>query len=277
MNVVSLSIFSGPQAREPQGTYSRYLPAWIAAHHNCFAGWELRLAVDDSFGTDPWADFCVLAYEADLIRLDNCGPAETRNLAMLWRLRPLFEEGIDAVIFRDADSIATPRDRRAVDEWLDSGKCAHGINDSISHTIPLMGGMTGFRAERFRELTGLATFEQLVAAARTAIDWEEPGRDQQFLSGWIWERVFDNSLIHCLKGRTARFGGLIHREVIRDGAPAGINPEVLAGGDALLPHLGASGFDFIYAREFYRRCGNPEIEARLAACEREAGVENRLR
>ena len=282
--VVSVSLFLGPQAsrdvKDP--FYYDFVRPWVRAHHNCFPDWEARVHHDSPPG---FLEACPYgptlrrlgmhdttggeAPKVPLVTLVDCGPAELRNAAMLWRLKPLFDPDVECVIFRDIDSIPTPRDRRAVEEWLASGMEAHGIADSISHTSPLLGGMSGFLAATFRERFGWGSWDAMIRAAREFMGsaWQKPGLDQSFLNGYLWPRVCGEAFLHRLKGRHPAHGGRIVRERIWDRLPENVPSEVLAGGDAWLPHLGASGFDWILSTDFYQRHGRPEVERRIAAAE----------
>lgn len=63
--------------------------------------------------------------------------------AMLWRVKPIWVDGVTHVICRDTDSPLTYREAQMVQEWIESPKALHAITDSISHNIPMMGGMIG--------------------------------------------------------------------------------------------------------------------------------------
>jgi len=68
--------------------------------------------------------------------------------AMLWRMKPIFEMEnghwkYSHVLCRDLDSPATYREVQAVNYWMMRDKALHAITDSVSHDIPLMGGMIG--------------------------------------------------------------------------------------------------------------------------------------
>ena len=69
---------------------------------------------------------------------------------MLWRLLPIFEYNVERIICRDTDSPLTYREAQMVKEWENSPKVVHAITDSVSHNIPLMGGMIGL-TKHFRD------------------------------------------------------------------------------------------------------------------------------
>lgn len=65
--------------------------------------------------------------------------------SMLWRMRPLFTDGVTHLLCRDADAITTYREAKSVESWLQSGRLVHAILDNTAHS-GLMGGMIGFKA-----------------------------------------------------------------------------------------------------------------------------------
>lgn len=50
---------------------------------------------------------------------------------------------VDRWIVRDSDSRLNPRERFAVEEWIQSGKAVHTIRDHPNHERPLNGGLWG--------------------------------------------------------------------------------------------------------------------------------------
>ena len=78
---------------------------------------------------------------------------------MLWRMKPIWLEGVTHTICRDLDSPLTYREAQMVKEWVDSGKIAHAITDSVSHNIPLLGGMIGFTKDF---ITYFYSWEQII-------------------------------------------------------------------------------------------------------------------
>ena len=59
---------------------------------------------------------------------ENCTLKDSSSIVwhpMFTRFLPADDTDIDAVIFRDTDSILNYREKRAVDEWLQSGKVLH--------------------------------------------------------------------------------------------------------------------------------------------------------
>lgn len=105
--------------------------------------------------------------------------------AMLWRLMPCFNHEYSHVICRDLDSPLTYREAQAVQFWINSEtKAAHAITDSISHNIPMLGGMIGFVPQWFGMKLRCNTWEELLS--RGVYDWSVKGEDQTFLNRTIY-------------------------------------------------------------------------------------------
>lgn len=123
--------------------------------------------------------------------------------AMLWRIAPAFDESVEIVLCRDLDSPSTYRERQCVQYWMDSTKCIHAITDSVSHNIPLLGGMIGIRAKNFREYTSCHSFDQIINKWGS-MDFTRKGSDQDWLNAYIYPMVSqqgrDSITQHYLKG-----------------------------------------------------------------------------
>jgi hypothetical protein len=80
--------------------------------------------------------------------LDN----KERCARMLERFNVYPHPDLTHVLCRDADSAITWREVKEIRKWEESGKDWHGINDNPAHSIPMMGGMIGFKPEAYRKL-----------------------------------------------------------------------------------------------------------------------------
>lgn len=110
---------------------------------------------------------------------------------MLWRMYPIFkeEDGVwkySHVLCRDTDSPITYKEALCVNDWDKKDKCVHAITDSVSHTVPLMGGMIGFQVKGFTSRTGCTSFDDLFRGV--SIDFEVKGSDQDFLNRNIYPK-----------------------------------------------------------------------------------------
>lgn len=114
-------------------------------------------------------------------------------LAMLWRLSPIFD--LDAngqhkyshVICRDLDSPTTYRERQCVEQWVLNDKTAHAITDSVSHNIPMLGGMIGFRPQYFTMRVAKSMDELL--SKKPNIDFRKKGTDQDLINSVIYPAI----------------------------------------------------------------------------------------
>ena len=71
---------------------------------------------------------------------------------MFWRFFAHDETDCEYVVFRDADSRISKREKMAVDEWIQSGKSIHIMRDHPYHTVPILGGMWGCRNGLMRKI-----------------------------------------------------------------------------------------------------------------------------
>jgi len=114
------------------------------------------------------------------------------TLAMLWRLRPAFEikDGkwkYTHVLCRDTDSPPTYREAQAVKYWINRDKAMHAITDSVSHNLPLLGGMIGVRPAYFSERMKVHTWQELINL-NPNYNWETKGSDQHFLNDVVYPK-----------------------------------------------------------------------------------------
>jgi hypothetical protein len=114
--------------------------------------------------------------------------------SMLWRLNPI--GFADYTICRDFDSLPTYRERQSVEIWIKNGTIAHAINDEPAHTVPLMGGMIGFKKNAF-DL-------KLVDDNYFNFDFTIKGEDQTFLEKIIYPKVQESITEHRIKGISLR-------------------------------------------------------------------------
>ena len=159
--------------------------------------------------------------------------------AMLWRLKPIFEKDVTHVLSRDLDSPLTMRERKCVEYWLRATKDCHAITDSVSHNIPLMGGMIGFRTEYFTHVTGWDSWENMVARD---MNWESKGTDQDFLTKFVYPKFAkhgnDRITQHYMLGMPRSFLSDYHNTVPE--IETGVESEFENTND-LCGHIGASG------------------------------------
>jgi len=117
-------------------------------------------------------------------------------------MKPIWLEGVTHTICRDLDSPLTYREAQMVKEWVDSGKIAHAITDSVSHNIPLLGGMIGFTKDF---ITYFYSWEQIIDKYILNIK----GSDQDLLCQRIYPKFAqygtDSILQHYILGMPNTF------------------------------------------------------------------------
>lgn len=203
MNVASYAFFRDPrpESKRPRKKtdswrtqyYARYLPALVRTHHAIFPDWELRIHHDSSIWSCYYGDVILNLADLGLLKLIQLPDPKEVCEGMLWRMRPIWDHDVDAVITRDVDSMPSPRERVMVDEWLASDKAVHVIHDSTSH-YGMMGGLCGYRAAQLRGLTEMHSFAGLTAAPGQGL--QKYGGDQTLLNERIVPHVGGHIFAH---------------------------------------------------------------------------------
>lgn len=177
--------------------------------------------------------------------LVEVNPPEVLTKAMLWRLKPVFDYSkYTHVICRDLDSLATYREAQAVQDWINSDKAAHAITDSISHTLPMLGGMIGFHTGYWPMMTGIQHWAHLFNMdGAGSINFEEKGADQTFLNRFIYPKFANEHISitqHYVLGmRNTFLDG--YKNHIPDVAVEGVSEEMRESND-VAGHIGAAGW-----------------------------------
>lgn len=167
-------------------TYVRGLMINARLQRLLYPGWKIVLQTDKATynGIKDFLD------RTPFIICINEPAALTK--AMLWRLKPAFYqiegERPTHILCRDLDSPITYREAQAVEFWVKSDKAFHAITDSISHNIPLLGGMIGVRPQYFTDRVGNSWDDMLGGQW----NWERKGEDQRFLN----ERIYPLFAFH---------------------------------------------------------------------------------
>lgn len=176
--------------------------------------------------------------------------------AMLWRLAPAWDKNPDGtwkwthLLCRDLDSPATYREVQAVQHWMNNGRTVvHAITDSVSHNIPLLGGMIGFKPQFFCDRFGPTWNDMIMLSGNSGIDFGQKGSDQSFLNHYIYPSFAqpgnDSITQHYVKGMPNTFLMDYHNEI----------PDLEVGDFALREsndtagHIGAAGW---YETQMFR-------------------------
>lgn len=248
--------------------YWQHIPALVRAHHQLFKGWELRLYHDSTIHS-PRAKLIRAFAAANLISLHYHEENKGNCRSMLWRMLPIWDDDVDYVICRDVDSLPTMKDRRAVEQFIQSGAALHCINDNPSHTTPVMGGMCGFHAPQFRKILGM-TWEQM-CATRQDLNATMGGTDQILLVHQAWDKCFPNVCEHRFAGYKADPRCKASYTSMENIAIHGV-PEALSATDGLLNFLGQPGYAVQKAMDMFDELGDPAVTEKIQLAEKQAGI-----
>lgn len=183
-------------------TYLRGMWTNMRVNRVIYPGWEMIVNIDQQSWNSPYNSVFKWAEEKGLIRFIQHEEAPL-CLAMLWRLKPVFEMYDGAwkythVLCRDIDSIATYRERQMVVEWILEDKTIHCITDSVSHNIPMMGGMIGIRPAHISSRMNIHTWDQLIGL--TKMNFSNKGSDQEFLNRVVYPKNAESATEHFILG-----------------------------------------------------------------------------
>jgi len=175
--VVSMSLYgSGPQTQN-------FVDGAIANSRvlaSLYPGWVLRIYTSSGAAVEAQ----LRAAGAEVIEM----PEPVGIYGMFWRFFAASDPCVALAIFRDTDSLVNPRERAAVDAWLESGKALHSMIDAPEHASwPMQGGMWGIRGGI------LAGIQQ---RARAWGLWESKLDDMHFLKHCIWPLFAQDHLLH---------------------------------------------------------------------------------
>ncbi len=110
---------------------------------------ELELSVlCDAYCYHDNVDLCNVNQMVDIVeglrKMKAVLPFTENNLMDLnpvkWRYLPLLDPYVDRFIARDLDAEIIPREKSAVDQWLQSNRTFHVMRDHQRHGDPIMGG-----------------------------------------------------------------------------------------------------------------------------------------
>lgn len=108
---------------------------------------------------------------------------ESLCLMMLWRLLPVFDEQNEYVFCRDTDALVTFKEAKEVYDFVNYGQyTVNGLHDNPAHSLPLLGGMCGFKCQPLREKYG--SYKEMIDLSPIPIS--KHGSDQDFLNQVIY-------------------------------------------------------------------------------------------
>lgn len=256
---ISYALFNYNKERQANcfdfNSYLRGMQICLRFNRILFPDWQMVVNIDEASYSSPYKPIFDWHAKKGFIKFNICPDNEKLCKAMLWRLKTVFDMTgpgwtYTHVICRDLDSIATYREAQAVSDWVKEDKALHCITDSISHTIPMMGGMVGFRPGYVNDLMKITddpgkTWQYLMELSG-GIDFSRKGSDQDFLNSVMYPKLCTNATEHFVKGRPHDLieGNGRHYEINKS-----IRPDVAIGDinvleetNRLAGHIGAAGF-----------------------------------
>lgn len=243
--------------------YTNGLKAICRAHHVLFPGWTWRVHHDGTIDNDPNSKLLRRYESAGLVELVDLGPEQRICRAMIWRMLPVWDQSVEYTLCRDLDSLPTPRDAMAVQQFVASGCALHCMADHPQHGAAIMGGLCGFKNDLFRNITGLRKFSDLVEGE--ALD--RHGDDQLVLHRKVWPRLCGHLCEHRIGGHPKTPTALKSYQKIQSVDLPWVPEQVVKHGDSLIPFMGVPGFNFEDAEAFYNQHGQEEIITRIRRAE----------
>jgi hypothetical protein len=251
MKVISYSLFGYNGQRYDNcfdfNSYLRGLFINLRLARLLFPDWSIHVEMDEETN-EAFGD---MMRRAGIITRANKRDALCKM--MLWRMKPLFDEQdgkwkYSHVLCRDTDSPLTYKEAQIVNKWIQKDKCALAITDSISHTIPMMGGMVGFQSNGFHTRWSAGDFNSMFVGCD--IDFNHKGSDQDFLNRIIYPKYAkhgeDSITQYYFKGMPNTFLTDFHNSI--EYTDIGINEYESLDAPNICGHIGSAGYynDVLY-------------------------------
>lgn len=255
MKAVSYSLFGFDRSRQHNcfdfQSYLRGLQINIRLGRLVYGDdWDFVLNIDNASYNSPYREIFDWHEDKGWLKINVCPDGEKLCMAMLWRLKTVFaydhpEWRYSHVICRDLDSIPTYRERIILDTWIKEDKAMLCITDSISHTIPAMGGMVGFRPGYVNDIMRITdkielAWDKLIAMA-PGLNYHVKGSDQDFLNRVMYPKLCKNATEFFIKGMPHDLVEGNGRHYSVPDVATGINP-AFREIDRLCGHIGSAGF-----------------------------------
>lgn len=188
----------------PFEVYLRGLQYNIRIARVLYPNWDIVVNMDHATYASKYQKYFDWLQNHGFIKIVLHQDNQPLTLAMLWRLHTVFtythpEWVYTHVICRDIDSVPTFREAQAVQQWIQEGKACHGITDSVSHNIAMMGGMIGFAPGAFSSIMGVNSYEDLMRLG-SGYNFKAKGTDQTFIRDVIYPKVCRDITEHFVLG-----------------------------------------------------------------------------
>lgn len=225
-------------------SYLRGLMVNVRVNRIIYPKWDNILNIDKKSYESPYKPIYDWIESKGLVKINICKDAPL-CMAMLWRLKPIFNQDsgdnwiYTHIICRDIDAVGTYREAQAVAQWIQEDKTIHCITDSISHNIPMMGGMIGFRPHYFTERIECKSWQQLINLE--SFEWTHKGSDQTFLNRVVYPKCSDSATEHFVKGMRHNLPESDGRHYSIPDIQIDIDP-IFKELDLVCGHIGSAGY-----------------------------------
>lgn len=159
-----------------------------------FPDWKVRFYIDKK--VNPEVIRQLEGMPCEIVMKDDEGNA---GLGLFWRFEPMFDDpDIERFMVRDTDSVPSPREVAAVQEWIDSGQPFHIMRDNPSHNVPILGGTWAAKpgcVPNFKEMME-AYMSRLKVHKQDNPRGNLHGTDQMFLSECVWPVIKNIHIAH---------------------------------------------------------------------------------
>jgi len=246
---LSYSLF-GYDANQKSGfdfpSFVRGLMVNVRFNRLLYPGWVNVIHMDKESYSSKYQPLFDWLIDRGFIDVVICPSNEALCKAMLWRMKPIFETTKTGdlkythTLCRDLDSICTYREVQAVTIWLQEQKVIHCITDSVSHNIPMMGGMIGIWANTFADRVKARTWDELMNKS-DGINYTVKGADQTFLNKYVYPPCADSATEHFVLGMVHNLPEENGRHYSIEDIQLPINVRYKASNDCA-GHCGAAGY-----------------------------------
>lgn len=194
--VISFSIYKAPKNWEisMETNYKKYI---LGLYENLklikkiYPDWYVFLYHDKNLNPD------------DLLKLKEYEKfknilIDDENLnAMQWRFLPLSEDDVGLFISRDADSRVSVREKKSVDEWIESNNIIHIMRDHPHHCYSILGGMWGMKKIESFNIEKEIKMYNKSKKFDFEKNWFDKWWDMNFLKDVIYPKFLSSSYINC--------------------------------------------------------------------------------
>ena len=180
INVISFSLYG----TDPKYNFTAIFNVILSKR--IYPGWICRFYIDSTVLINIRQRLIDLG--AELIFVDS---NQKKLPGTTWRFLAADDPGISRVIFRDADSLISERERYAVNEWVESEKAFHIIRDAGSHTSLIMAGLFGMVTKKIPNIEGM-----LYDYLSDNKNINDRYYDQKFLSLRVWGYMRQDLMTH---------------------------------------------------------------------------------